>query len=199
MAGWNNFKLTIALIGFSVLVAVMTRFGEDQLALVKVLISDPRVPGLFGSILHGEVWRLLTPMFVHFGVSHLVFNMFWLWDLGRQMEVREGLAKYALLIVIFAVGSNLPQYILAGPYFGGMSGVVYGLIGYFWARGKFQPQSGYALGQQNLVIALAWFALCWTGMLGNVANWAHTGGLVLGLMCGFIDARGGYVRRRKVR
>lgn len=197
MPDWNNFKVTIGLIAFCVIVALMSRFGEDTTGLSQLWINAPQAGGaMFYSILHGEVWRLLTPMLIHFGPLHLFFNMYWLWDLGRRMEIKEGVAKYALIIAVFGAGSSVLQYaVTSRPYFGGMSGVVYGLIGYFIARGRLQPQSGYFLGPNDMVYALIWFALGWTGYLGNIANWAHGGGLVLGLTIGAIDARFGYVRR----
>ena len=196
LSDWNQWKLTIGLIAACVVVALMTGFGADIGNLRQLLIDDPDTStGLFSSILSGEVWRLLTPMLIHFGPMHLVFNMYWLWDLGRPMEFREGIGRYALLIGIFAAGSSVLQYVVAGPYFGGMSGVVYGLICYVWARGKFQPLSGYRLGQNDFFLAVFWYLLCWTGAFGAIANWAHTGGLALGLAFGYFDARGGYVQR----
>lgn len=196
LSDWNHWKLTIGLIASCVVVALMTGLGADDATLRQFWIEDPETSsGLFSSILSGQVWRLLTPMLIHFGPMHLVFNLYWLWDLGRPMEFKEGIGRFALLIGIFAVGSSVLQYVVSGPYFGGMSGVVYGLIGYVWARGRFQPLSGYRLAQNDFFLAVGWYLLCWTGVLGPIANWAHTGGFALGLLFGYLDARGGYVQR----
>ena len=194
---WMAFKLTLGLIGLCIVVAIVTRLGEDVSRLDSLWIDNSDgSSGLFSDVLHGQAWRLFTPMLIHFGPAHLIFNMSWLWGLGRAMEAREGSAKYALIVGVMGVGSSALQYGVTGdPYFGGMSGVAYGLIGYFWARGQFQPTSGYHLARRDLLIALAWFVACWAGLLGNIANWAHTGGLALGVALGYFDARGGDVRR----
>jgi GlpG protein len=138
----------------------------------------------------GQVWRLITPIFVHFGPLHLLFNMLWLRDLGTMIEVRQGARKLSLLVAIIGIASNLGQYWLppdlggVGPNFGGMSGVLYGLFGYIWMRGKCDPGSGLGLHPTTVLMMIAWFFLCLFGLLGDVANGTHAVGLILGMAWG---------------
>jgi len=70
------------------------------------------------------------------------------------------------------------------PLFGGMSGVLYGLFGYAWMKSRFEPGLGLWVDQGTVVILIAWFFLCMTGLVGPIANAAHAGGLVSGLVIG---------------
>ena len=133
----------------------------------------------------GQVWRLVTPIFLHFGLLHILFNMYWLYDLGTMIERRLGSILYILLILAIAVPSNYAQFAVTGPMFGGMSGVVYGLFGYVWVRGRLEPTSGLNLQSNVAVIMIGWFVLCATGLVGNMANWAHGGGLAMGALLAY--------------
>jgi GlpG protein len=73
---------------------------------------------------------------------------------------------------------------LGGPYFGGMSGVLYGLFGYIWLRGQCDPASGLALSPTTVWTLMIWFFLCLFGIIGSVANGTHVVGLVLGVLWG---------------
>ncbi len=177
------------LIAISLLVALLSRLGASRAVLSPLWIAAPGSDGL-NSILQGEVWRLITPIFIHFGLMHLLFNMLAMWDLGRLIESRRSSGFYLLFIVILGIGSNLVQFLLTqSAFFGGMSGVLYGLFGYIWMQGRTNPRFGIILTQQTIVMMLGWFALCWIGLLGPIANWAHTGGLVIGVVWGFLDKR----------
>ena len=178
--------VTIAFIALSVL-ATLPYFLQSDAALVPLLIATPGTPG-FTEIMGGEVWRLVTPMFLHFGILHLVFNMMWLWDLGRSIEYLRGRFFLALFVFASGIAANIAQYLITqSPLFGGMSGVVYALLGYVWMQGRFNPAFGVALHQSTVIMMLAWYVLCWTGMLGPIANWAHTAGLVIGVVWGVLD------------
>jgi GlpG protein len=145
----------------------------------------------------GEVWRLVTPIFIHFSIWHILFNMLMLYQLGSAIELRRGPMRYALLVLVLAIVSNLAQYYLGAYHpgdgwslpepsihFGGMSGVVYGLIGYVWMKGRYEPHLGLMLHPQTLTWAIVWFFLCMTPALQNVANGAHIAGLVTGIVVG---------------
>jgi GlpG protein len=94
-----------------------------------------------------------------------------------------------LLVVVIGIGSNLGQtYIGNSPAFGGMSGVVYGLLGYIWVRGKCDPASGLYLHPSTVVMMLVWFFACLTGMIGHIANAAHGVGLVMGMAWGYLSS-----------
>ncbi|MFZ6674881.1 rhomboid family intramembrane serine protease [Undibacterium sp. Xuan67W] len=178
-----------ALIAISLLVALLSKLGAVDAILSPLWIADPASHGL-DNIMHGEVWRLITPIFIHFGVMHLVFNMMAMWDLGKLIESRRSTAFYLLFIVVLGIGSNLVQFLLTqSPFFGGMSGVLYGLFGYIWMQGRTNPRFGIILTQQTIVMMLGWFVLCWVGVLGSIANWAHTGGLLIGVAWGYLDKR----------
>lgn len=141
-------------------------------------------------IRNGQVWRLITPIFMHFGWIHLIFNMMWLADLGSMVERSKGTWFLALLVLVTAVLSNLGQYLVSSPYFGGMSGVVYALLGYVWMLGRYDPSKGMALHQSTVTMMLVWFVLCFTGVLGSIANTAHAVGLALGVVWGFLESGG---------
>jgi GlpG protein len=135
----------------------------------------------FREIREGQVWRLFTPIFLHFGVLHLLFNMFWLRDLGSVIELKKGALWLAFMVLTIAAGSNLAEYAWSQwPQFGGMSGVVYGLFGYIWIKGRLQPHEQFFMPQQTVIIMLAWLVICMTGSLGPIANAAHVAGLGLG-------------------
>lgn len=179
--------LTVGLIGVSVAFAVVSGLGRSLNVLAPFFIATPGSQGL-NDVLAGQVWRLVTPIFIHFGVLHLVFNMLWLWDLGRLVESRRGSWYFGGFVAVVGVASNLAQYLLVGsPFFGGMSGIVYGLLGYIWMQGKYNPGFGYVLHKQIVTMMLIWYALCWTGLLGPIANWAHTAGLAIGIAWGYLE------------
>ncbi|MGZ5098846.1 MAG: rhomboid family intramembrane serine protease [Usitatibacter sp.] len=177
----------MTLIVLSVLASAPTLLGGGNVVLAQLLIATPGSPE-FAEILGGQVWRLLTPIFLHFGILHILFNMMWLWDLGRALEMLKGRTFLGLFVVVSGIVSNVAQYAITGsPLFGGMSGVVYGFLGYVWMQGRFNPRFGMALHQSTVVMMLVWYVLCWTGLLGPIANWGHTAGLAIGVAWGFLD------------
>ena len=119
--------LTAILIVISVVVALGSGVGASFEKVEPLLISYYVKQGL-PEVMSGEVWRLLTPIFIHFGFMHLAFNMLWLWDLGGGIERAQNWFQLALLVIVIGISSNLAQYAFGGPGFGGMSGVVYGLL-----------------------------------------------------------------------
>jgi membrane associated rhomboid family serine protease len=178
--------LTLILIVLSVLASLPNLLSPANV-LAPFLIASPG-SAAFAEILGGEVWRLVTPIFLHFGLLHIVFNMMWLWDLGGSLERLRGPLFLGMFVAVTGIASNLAQYVIAGnPLFGGMSGVVYALLGYVWMQGRVNPGFGAGLHQSTVIMMLGWYVLCWTGLLGPIANWAHTAGLLLGVAWGFVD------------
>ena len=143
-----------------------------------------------GQILHGHVWRLVTPAFLHFSIPHILFNLLYLRFLGGEVESKRGLARYLGLILLVAIISNVGQYAITGsPLFGGMSGVVYGVFGYILMRERFAPQQGLSMPPNTTFWLLGWFFLCMFGVIGGVANGAHAFGLASGMLAGLWPAR----------
>ena len=188
--------LTFVLIAISVTVAVLSRLGDNHEPIKGLIITSCTIsggyltwnPGL-PEIMHGQVWRLITPVFIHFGLLHIFFNMLWLRDLGSMIEGRQSSWLLAILVTAIAAGSNLGQFWFGGPMFGGMSGVVYGLLGYIWMRGKFDPGSGLYLHPSTVTMMIIWFIACFTPIIPHVANAAHAVGLVMGLAWGYLSSR----------
>lgn len=181
----------VLLLGCLVTVAFEWLFGPIVFLLISFtpmefngsqLISLP----LSATLASGQWWRLITPIFLHFGIMHLVFNSLWIWVLGEMIERNQGQVKLTLLILFTALVSNSAQFLINGSsQFGGLSGVVYGYLGYIWLWGRLHPQQGLALGNALVVFMLGWMVLGMTDFarsLGlNMANEAHLGGLLAGL------------------
>lgn len=163
-----------------------TRFGEDQAARNRLLISAFKTPPgetlFLPEIERGELWRLVTPCFLHFDVMHLVGNALWMYLLGRVIEQTRTRLRFALLLLVIAVGSNLAQYLTAGPAFGGLSGVDCGLFGYLWFKTYFRPESGFELAPDQTLLFAGWMVICLTGLAGPIANTAHIAGMILGML-----------------
>jgi GlpG protein len=187
--------VTLAIMALCGIVAASTWIGMEREKLNPLLIQPVEYheggwvswPRELVAVKQGEVWRLVTPILIHHGAFHLLFNMMWLFHLGSQIEHRKGALALVLLVIVSAIPSNVLQFMSSieetGPMFGGMSGVVYALIGYVWMKGRFQPQEGMGLDRSSIIIAMVWLVLCMT-VLKNIANTAHIVGLGIGLALG---------------
>lgn len=214
-------SLTILLIVLCGLVALATNFASEKnrtgvvfRALTFTAIESPASVELLqkhnqdldnlnvrvASIKRGEVWRAITPIFIHHTPMHLVFNMIWLFQFGRMIESRYGTFWLAMLVIASAALPNLVQSMVpdqiggSQPYFdgeyllaglGGMSGVVYGLFGFIWMKSLYDPSSRFHLQQSTVVILIAWLFICMI-FIGNIANWAHAIGLLVGMAAGYL-------------
>lgn len=177
--------LTISLIALSVLATIPMLTGQFS-AVIPLWFASPGAPP-FAEILSGQVWRLITPIFVHGNVLHILFNMMWLWDLGRALEFLKGRTFLGIFVLVNGIISNAAQALLGGSSGIGMSGVVYALLAYAWMQGRYNPRFGMVLHQSTVIMMAVWYVLCWTGLLGPIANWAHTAGIVIGVVWGFLD------------
>ncbi|QMV61615.1 rhomboid family intramembrane serine protease [Pseudomonas berkeleyensis] len=190
------------------IVFAVTLAGENFSAIRWLSFVDFRIDGehiyltyLDATLASGQWWRLITPMLIHFGWLHLAMNSLWYWELGRRIEFRQGAIGLLGLTLLFGLASNFAQYWWAGPsLFGGLSGVLYGLLGYCWIYQRLAPNPVYRLPPGVLVMMLAWLAICMTGIFellqfGAIANAAHVGGLLTGCLIGLL---GGMLARRSV-
>jgi len=143
----------------------------------------------------GEYWRFVSPAFLHFGIFHVVFNSLWLWEFGRRVELVSGRSAYLVLMLALASGSNAGQYLWDGPVlFGGLSGVVYGLVGYVWIRNRVAPNPLLNVPPGIIYMLIGWLLICLFGIVdlfinGGVANGAHVAGLLIGMLAGALAGR----------
>ncbi|MFK7777004.1 MAG: rhomboid family intramembrane serine protease [Gimesia sp.] len=191
--------VTSLLIGISVVVFLFMQSGEYENQVRQALsICSYQVSGNMISysrqlvdIRDGEVWRLVTPIFIHFSIFHILFNCMMTYQLGGAIEVVKGSTRLAFFVLIVAIPSNLAQFYwggdnfsMGGPSFGGLSGVVYGLFGYMWMKSKYDPRSAFNVPPNMVFILIGWFFLCMTGFVGPIANLAHGFGLGTGMAIG---------------
>ncbi|MDO9347334.1 rhomboid family intramembrane serine protease [Pseudomonas pergaminensis] len=199
--------LTALVLLASIIVGAVTLLGENLQAMSWLTFLQFRIVGeyiqftpLADSLAAGQWWRLVTPMLIHFGILHLAMNGMWYWELGRRIEARQGSINLLGLTLLFSLVSNYAQYVFGGPgLFGGLSGVLYGLLGHCWIFQLLSPNPAYRLPRGVLVMMLVWLLLCLSGLVsmigfGEIANAAHVGGLVIGCLTGLL---GGLYSRRK--
>lgn len=176
------------------LVVLVTGMGSDLVmvswfSFFPIVVSTQAylVPGF--DHLWQQPWRLFSPMLLHFGWLHLVFNGLWWLDLGKRIERQSSLLLIALLVVT-SLAANVAQAWQETSLFGGMSGVIYGLLGYVWVMDRYNVPR-YHLPQSILIFMLLWLLAGLSGLFlflgfGNMANMAHIGGLVAGVVWGLL-------------
>ena len=182
--------VTSLLILCSLVGAILVAIDPDFVLVNWFLFNDMNRPSSL-VWLH-QPWRLFTPAFLHFGVAHVLFNSLWMWDLGRRLEFFLGRFMLILFFLLTAAISNGVQYWWQ-PHnpFGGMSGVIYALVGFMMISHKLRPNPYTAVPPVVLGTMLFWLVLCMTGALdvligGGVANGAHLGGLIAGCLFALI-------------
>lgn len=197
--------VTLGLVIISVILTLASNFGADSSPVTQALsIASYTLEGnmvrwhYLKDIERGEVWRLVTPIFLHLDVMHLVFNMMALLALGMRVEASRGAIRFLAIVLVLAIVSNVAEYYLTwsflggpkltwttpNPRFGGMSGVLYGLFGYLWMKGRYQPELGLYAPREMVVILMGWFVLCALEVIPRVANIAHAAGLLAGIVIG---------------
>jgi GlpG protein len=195
---------TMLLIAACLLVALLSQIGSNPDA-VRFLFF-PYIPldglspiiALFSGIDSlSAALRTLSPVLLHFGPVHLVFNLLWLWYFGRMMEPELGLRRYVPAMVFMAFCGNALQYLWSGHgNFGGMSGVVYGQIGLIWMWQTLRPWSAMRLPTAMIMVFLVALVLMEVVASSLIATAAHIGGLVGGMLAGLWLGFSGPGRKR---
>mgnify|MGYP005725106915 CR=1 FL=1 len=193
-AWFKSTPITVMVLIITLLVALFSQLGS-QLEVVAWFSFFPLVLDTQAYLVTGfdhlrlQPWRLISPMLLHFGWLHLVFNVLWWLDLGRRIERQSKFLLVALLLVT-SLAANVAQAWQVASLFGGLSGVIYGLLGYIWVMDRYNPVR-YHLPQNILIFMLLWLLLGISGLFpalgfGDMANMAHLGGLVAGVALGFM-------------
>ncbi len=185
--------VTLGVLLLTGLAALFTGLGSRPEAIIHFTFTPLAPNGLLATEIDmSQWWRLITPIFLHFGLMHLAFNALWFWELGRRIELRSGGLWLLGLTVLFALTSNFAQWFASGnALFGGMSGAVYGLLGYCWLYQWVAPNVHFDMPKGVVILMLVWLLLGVSGLitmlgLGAIANAAHVGGLVTGCLVGLV-------------
>ncbi|MCP4596351.1 rhomboid family intramembrane serine protease [Neptuniibacter sp.] len=199
--GQNDFFTTAkrawfstALIFFSAMLSFLIGFGENIDLLRHFTFTEIFLQGdnlYTRALLHNvesfQLWRFISPIFLHFSAPHIIFNALWIWIVGTRMEIMQGRLPLLLLVLFAGVASNFAQYWVSGPMFGGLSGIVFALLGYAWLWDKLNSANRFGLPPALMGFMLFWLVLGYTGVLegigfGAIANTAHLVGLIAGLI-----------------
>lgn len=195
---WRRMPATSAIVILCIIVFPAT-WGDSEtpssalrwLAFADFQIVDQylRYPDFATTMSSGQIWRLWTPALLHFGALHLIFNLLVLWILAPRIEIAMGSLRLLTVVLVVAPLSNGAQYFISNwPLFGGMSGVVYGLLGYLLVAQRYLPHPMLQVPSAISGVLLVSLVLFSFGILElfdvHVANAAHWSGLGAGLLLG---------------
>lgn len=196
---WRGYQrhapFTILLVVLSVWVGLLTLFGQKKEGFAPLYFSELTFHiaegqisyfGMADTLRSWQFYRWWSPILIHYGPAHLLLNMLSLWHLGQAIELRSGSVRYFGMVLVIAFISNLGQYLMSGPTFGGMSGVVFGLFGFLWMKSRFSPEYGVYVARDFVFRFLFFAFLMATGIAGPIANTAHFAGLGAGMLLALI-------------
>lgn len=188
--------LTLTLLILCIVVSVATNFLDPRFQLGVTMVDtlsfvsarnyreagdDPAA-----NLKRGEVWRAITPIFLHANPIHLAMNMLGLVMLGRITERLVGTPRYALMILMLAalpmlLACLMPPNLDGSPRTVGISGVVYGLAAYLWLVSSQRPDLGFRIPNGMIGFLLLVIVLGFSGLMPGISNWGHLGGFAVGL------------------
>ncbi|SFB78750.1 rhomboid family intramembrane serine protease GlpG [Pseudoalteromonas denitrificans] len=171
---WLNQGVTL----LSIVIYIVFMFGGFN-TLFSILQFKPNNP---------ISW--ITPAIIHFSAIHIIFNLMWWMQLGHQIEKSLGKLTLLVIFLLSAIVSNWAQYLLVGPNFGGLSGVVYALLGFSWIYAWLKPDAGIVITKAIVGFMLVWMLLGFADVLFvGMANWAHLFGLLTGMAFAFLKVK----------
>jgi GlpG protein len=181
------------IIALAIFLTLFTNFGLNNF-LEPLLFIKTNLNSSFENtyLINNEWWRLITPTFLHFSLTHLVFNCLWIYILGQRIEKLDGLSVFLFIFILTGILSNAGQFFWTQQYlFGGLSGAVYGLLGYCFIIELDGRHGRYGLPEALYLFMFIWLLVGFTGVLsffgfGNVANTAHLIGMIAGFIIGLI-------------
>ena len=179
--------LTYLLVALSVIITGAAMLGGRSGTLLSAIgnfgYADPE------QIWSGHLWGLVTTVFIHGGVVHLLFDMLWLVQLGRILERTLPPLTYLLLVVLSAAVGSASELLVSGQTGIGMSGVVYAMFGLMWAGRGSSAEWRSVATRENLRVFILWGLFCVAATylhFLSIANGAHGGGFLFGLCIGFL-------------
>lgn len=152
----------------------------------KIWIYE-RFSGVNLYVADGELWRLLTPIFLHSGFSHLLFNSFSFILFGPALERIAGKGRFIIIYLLSGIGANLATYLFQPLTYVhvGSSGAIFGLFGFYLAIIAFQ-KSMLSRENSQLVVTIAIISVIMTFFQPNINVTAHIFGLVSGFLIGAV-------------
>lgn len=174
---------TYVLIGVTVFIYILqmlgsalwgdSTYGIDFVTLYGARISE--------AIDAGQLWRLITPVFLHGSLTHIFFNMYALFSIGSLLEKHFGHGRFLLLYFLGAFAGNVLSYLFSAGYSVGASTAVFGLVAaeaifFYQNRELFGSYSRQAISNAVFIIVINLFI----GLAPMIDNWGHVGGLLGG-------------------
>lgn len=177
--------VTYVILGFTVFVYILQMLSVAIFGYAVYEIDWLEVYGarFNEAIRMGELWRFITPVFLHGSLPHIFFNMYALLSIGSFLERHFGHGRFALLYFLGAFAGNVFSFLLTGEngYSVGASTAVFGLIAaevifFYQNRKLFGGQARRAISNAAFIIAVNLFI----GLNPGIDNWGHVGGLLGG-------------------
>ncbi len=177
--GFKQFPGTYSLIAIT-LVVFLGQFLSVELFQFDWLLEMGAKSG--PEILSGEVWRFITPMFLHVTLPHVLINMYSLYAIGPAVERFFGTARFVAVYLLCGIAGVILSLAFSPYPSAGASGAIFGLLGSLGAflylhRGLF-GRFGLLQLRQIVLVALLNLGL---GLMPGIDNWGHLGGLLAGI------------------
>ena len=143
--------------------------------------------GVNFKIIEGDYWRLFTPIIVHFGFSHLLFNSFSLVLFGPALERALGKGLFLLVYIASGLGANLATLLIKPPIYShiGASGAIFGLFGIYLSVIVYNKEAMPSQGKQ-IILPMAAIGVVMTFLQANINITAHIFGLISGFLIGML-------------
>ena len=175
--------VTYILIGVTVFVYLLQIFssaflGDSSYGIDWVTLFGARISE---AIYAGQLWRLITPMFLHGSFAHIFFNMYALFSVGNLLERHFGHGRFLLLYFLGGFAGNVMSFLFTQGYSVGASTAVFGLIAseaifFYQNRELFGSHAKQAISNAIFIIVINLFL----GLAPNIDTWGHIGGLLGG-------------------
>lgn len=136
--------------------------------------------------MYGEYYRLITSIFIHIGIMHLIFNGYALYIFGPQIEGLMGSKKYLIFFLLSGLGGNLATYFFSfDTVSAGASGSLFGVFGVFLYLIQHHKNMITPEGRKS-IISLLLVNLVFTVMIPNISITAHLGGFIIGYLISYV-------------
>ncbi|KRM13210.1 rhomboid family intramembrane serine protease [Paucilactobacillus suebicus] len=185
---WNNLKqqafCTQAIVLIQVIVFILMTVAGGS-TNTQILIEFGAKVGTL--IQEGQWWRLITPVFLHIGLMHLVVNSVTVYYIGTQIENMFGHARFLSIYFVSALTGNLASFVfLPNSLSAGASTAIFGLFGAFLMLGESFHHNPYIRLLSRQFLTFVAINLVFDLFMPGIDIYGHLGGLVGGFLMGYV-------------